>query len=133
MVDDKVAVVAGVGPGIGARFVETFAQGGYRAALARNPSFLDQSSTTPLSSTSTARASDSKINAKPESSPPRSRTPSPKQVALTDWRGGQPSSRSTPPLQRKWVSFTSADLAGSWVRIKPALTSSLEGSQPRLH
>jgi NAD(P)-dependent dehydrogenase (short-subunit alcohol dehydrogenase family) len=71
MVDDKVAVVAGVGPGIGARFVETFAQGGYRVALARNPSSLDQSSTTPLSSTSTARTSDSKINAKPGSSPPR--------------------------------------------------------------
>ena len=43
MVDDKVAVVAGVGPGIGARFVETFAQGGYRVvALARNASSLEQ-------------------------------------------------------------------------------------------
>jgi NADP-dependent 3-hydroxy acid dehydrogenase YdfG len=43
MADDKVAVVAGVGPGIGARFVETFAQGGYRVvALARNASSLEQ-------------------------------------------------------------------------------------------
>src|SRR5258708_10141044 len=40
---DKVAVVAGVGPGIGARFVETFAQEGYRVvALARNAASLDQ-------------------------------------------------------------------------------------------
>src|SRR5258708_22201695 len=40
---DKVAVVAGVGPGIGARFVETFAQEGYRvAALARNAASLEQ-------------------------------------------------------------------------------------------
>lgn len=37
------AVVAGVGPGIGARFVETFAQEGYRVvALARNPQSLEQ-------------------------------------------------------------------------------------------
>ncbi len=43
MADDKVAVVAGVGPGIGARFVETFAQEGYRVvALARNASSLEQ-------------------------------------------------------------------------------------------
>ncbi|MBM4259432.1 MAG: SDR family NAD(P)-dependent oxidoreductase [Deltaproteobacteria bacterium] len=38
-----VAVIAGVGPGIGARFVETFAQEGYRVVgLARNASSLDQ-------------------------------------------------------------------------------------------
>ncbi|MGE0820644.1 MAG: SDR family NAD(P)-dependent oxidoreductase [Candidatus Binatia bacterium] len=38
-----VAVVAGVGPGIGARFVETFAQEGYRVvALARNADSLQQ-------------------------------------------------------------------------------------------
>lgn len=38
---DRVAVVAGVGPGIGARFVETFAQEGYRVvALARNADSL---------------------------------------------------------------------------------------------
>ncbi len=37
MAHDRVAVVAGVGPGIGARFVETFAQEGYRVvALARS-------------------------------------------------------------------------------------------------
>lgn len=43
MTDDKVAVVAGVGPGIGARFVETFAQEGYRVvALARNADSLKQ-------------------------------------------------------------------------------------------
>ena len=37
MAADKVAVVAGVGPGIGARFVEIFAREGYRVvALARN-------------------------------------------------------------------------------------------------
>ncbi|HXG19523.1 MAG TPA: SDR family NAD(P)-dependent oxidoreductase, partial [Methylomirabilota bacterium] len=37
MPHDRVAVVAGVGPGIGARFVETFAQEGYRVvALARS-------------------------------------------------------------------------------------------------
>ena len=37
MADYKVAVVAGVGSGIGARFVETFAQADYRVvALARN-------------------------------------------------------------------------------------------------
>ena len=43
MVNDKVAVVAGVGPGIGARFVETFAQEGYRVvALARNANTLEQ-------------------------------------------------------------------------------------------
>jgi NAD(P)-dependent dehydrogenase (short-subunit alcohol dehydrogenase family) len=37
MPQDRVAVVAGVGPGIGARFVETFAQEGYRVvALARS-------------------------------------------------------------------------------------------------
>ena len=41
--EDKVAVVAGVGPGIGARFVETFAREGYRvAALARNAGSLEQ-------------------------------------------------------------------------------------------
>jgi NAD(P)-dependent dehydrogenase (short-subunit alcohol dehydrogenase family) len=38
---DRVAVVAGVGPGIGARFVEIFAQEGYRVvALARNADSL---------------------------------------------------------------------------------------------
>ena len=43
MAKDKVAVVAGVGPGIGARFVESFANDGYRvAALARNSSSLEQ-------------------------------------------------------------------------------------------
>jgi NAD(P)-dependent dehydrogenase (short-subunit alcohol dehydrogenase family) len=43
MATDKVAVVAGVGPGIGARFVETFAQEGYRVvALARNADSLEQ-------------------------------------------------------------------------------------------
>jgi NAD(P)-dependent dehydrogenase (short-subunit alcohol dehydrogenase family) len=43
MTHDKVAVVAGVGPGIGARFVETFAQEGYRVvALARNADSLEQ-------------------------------------------------------------------------------------------
>jgi len=43
MANDKVAVVAGVGPGIGARFVETFAQEGYRVvALARNATSLEQ-------------------------------------------------------------------------------------------
>jgi NAD(P)-dependent dehydrogenase (short-subunit alcohol dehydrogenase family) len=43
MLNDKVAVVAGVGPGIGARFVETFAEEGYRvAALARSASSLEQ-------------------------------------------------------------------------------------------
>jgi len=43
MADDKVAVVAGVGPGIGARFVETYAQAGYRiVALARNADSLEQ-------------------------------------------------------------------------------------------
>jgi NAD(P)-dependent dehydrogenase (short-subunit alcohol dehydrogenase family) len=43
MADDKVAVVAGVGSGIGARFVETFAQEGYRVvALARNADSLEQ-------------------------------------------------------------------------------------------
>jgi NAD(P)-dependent dehydrogenase (short-subunit alcohol dehydrogenase family) len=43
MADDRVAVVAGVGPGIGARFVETFVQAGYRVvALARNPDSLEQ-------------------------------------------------------------------------------------------
>ena len=43
MADSKVAVVAGVGPGIGARFVETFAQAGYRVvALARNADSLEQ-------------------------------------------------------------------------------------------
>jgi NAD(P)-dependent dehydrogenase (short-subunit alcohol dehydrogenase family) len=41
-VKDKIAVVAGVGPGIGARFVGTFAQEGYRVvALARNADSLD--------------------------------------------------------------------------------------------
>ncbi len=40
---DPVAVVAGVGQGIGARFVETFAQQGYRVvALARNQQSLDR-------------------------------------------------------------------------------------------
>src|SRR3984893_18542260 len=43
MADYKVAVVAGVGSGIGARFVETFAQAGYRiVALARNADSLEQ-------------------------------------------------------------------------------------------
>lgn len=43
MAHDRVAVVAGVGPGIGARFVETFAQEGYRVvALARNANSLEQ-------------------------------------------------------------------------------------------
>jgi NAD(P)-dependent dehydrogenase (short-subunit alcohol dehydrogenase family) len=43
MADNKVAVVAGVGPGIGARFVETFAQAGYSVvALARNADSLEQ-------------------------------------------------------------------------------------------
>jgi NAD(P)-dependent dehydrogenase (short-subunit alcohol dehydrogenase family) len=43
MPNDKVAVVAGVGPGIGARFVETFAREGYRVvALARNSDSLGQ-------------------------------------------------------------------------------------------
>jgi NAD(P)-dependent dehydrogenase (short-subunit alcohol dehydrogenase family) len=43
MADYKVAVVAGVGPGIGARFVETFAQEGYRVvALARNDDSLEK-------------------------------------------------------------------------------------------
>lgn len=40
---ERIAVVAGVGAGIGARFVETFAQEGYRvAALARNQESLDR-------------------------------------------------------------------------------------------
>ncbi len=40
---DPIAVVAGVGPGIGARFVETFAQEGYRVvALARRQDSLAQ-------------------------------------------------------------------------------------------
>ena len=40
--NDPVAVVAGVGQGIGARFVETFAQQGYRVVgLARNQQSLD--------------------------------------------------------------------------------------------
>ena len=43
MADYKVAVVAGVGSGIGARFVETFAQADYRVvALARNAESLEQ-------------------------------------------------------------------------------------------
>jgi NAD(P)-dependent dehydrogenase (short-subunit alcohol dehydrogenase family) len=43
MANDKVAVVAGVGPGIGARFVEIFAQEGYRVVgLARNADSLEQ-------------------------------------------------------------------------------------------
>jgi NAD(P)-dependent dehydrogenase (short-subunit alcohol dehydrogenase family) len=43
MKHDKVAVIAGVGPGIGARFVETFAQEKYRVvALARNADSLEQ-------------------------------------------------------------------------------------------
>src|SRR5260370_11530084 len=43
MANDKVAIIAGVGPGIGARFVETFAQQGYRVvALARNDDSLEQ-------------------------------------------------------------------------------------------
>jgi NAD(P)-dependent dehydrogenase (short-subunit alcohol dehydrogenase family) len=43
MANDKIAVVAGVGPGIGARFVETFAREGYRVvALARNANSLEQ-------------------------------------------------------------------------------------------
>jgi NAD(P)-dependent dehydrogenase (short-subunit alcohol dehydrogenase family) len=41
MVKDEVAIVAGVGPGIGARFVENFAKEGYRVvALARNADSL---------------------------------------------------------------------------------------------
>ena len=40
---ERIAVVAGVGAGIGARFVETFAQEGYRVAdLARNQQSLDR-------------------------------------------------------------------------------------------
>ena len=43
MANEKVAVVAGVGPGIGARFVETFAREGYRVvALARNADSLER-------------------------------------------------------------------------------------------
>src|ERR1700692_2631794 len=43
MANDKVAVVAGVGPGIGARFVETFTQDGERVvALGRNANSLEQ-------------------------------------------------------------------------------------------
>ncbi len=43
MANDKVAVVAGVGPGLGARFVETFAQDGYSVvALARNAGSLEK-------------------------------------------------------------------------------------------
>ena len=43
MASDRVAVVAGVGPGIGVRFVETFTQEGYRVvALARNANSLEQ-------------------------------------------------------------------------------------------
>src|ERR1700730_6509582 len=43
MANDRVAVVAGVGRGIGARFVETFALDGYRvAALARNANSLEE-------------------------------------------------------------------------------------------
>src|SRR5215470_843358 len=43
MAQDRVAVIAGVGPGIGARFVEIFAQEGYRVvALARNAENLAQ-------------------------------------------------------------------------------------------
>ena len=43
MAHDRVAVIAGVGPGIGARFVEIFAQEGYRVvALARNAENLAQ-------------------------------------------------------------------------------------------
>ena len=43
MANEKVAVVAGVGPGIGARFVETLSQEGYRVvALARQATSLDQ-------------------------------------------------------------------------------------------
>jgi NAD(P)-dependent dehydrogenase (short-subunit alcohol dehydrogenase family) len=43
MADEKVAVMAGVGSGIGARFVETFAQEGYRVvALARNADSLEK-------------------------------------------------------------------------------------------
>jgi NAD(P)-dependent dehydrogenase (short-subunit alcohol dehydrogenase family) len=43
MANDKVAVVAGVGLGIGARFVEIFAQEGYRVVgLARNADSLEQ-------------------------------------------------------------------------------------------
>jgi NAD(P)-dependent dehydrogenase (short-subunit alcohol dehydrogenase family) len=42
VVNDKVAVIAGVGPGIGARFVETFANEGYRViALARKVDSLE--------------------------------------------------------------------------------------------
>lgn len=42
MSEQKIVVVAGVGPGIGAQFVETFAREGYRvAALARNAASLE--------------------------------------------------------------------------------------------
>ena len=43
MAHDRVAVVAGVGPGLGARLVETLAREGYRVvALARNANSLEQ-------------------------------------------------------------------------------------------
>lgn len=43
MPQERVAVVAGVGPGIGVRFVEVFAREGYRVvALARNANSLEQ-------------------------------------------------------------------------------------------
>jgi NAD(P)-dependent dehydrogenase (short-subunit alcohol dehydrogenase family) len=43
MANDKVAVVAGVGPGLGGRFVETFARDGYNVvALARNAGSLER-------------------------------------------------------------------------------------------
>src|SRR5260370_12669827 len=43
MANDKVAIIAGVGPGIGSPFGETFAQQGYRVvALARNADSLEQ-------------------------------------------------------------------------------------------
>jgi NADP-dependent 3-hydroxy acid dehydrogenase YdfG len=55
MANEKVAVVAGVGPGIGARFVETLSQEGYRVvALARKATFLTSLRKT-FSRTSTAK------------------------------------------------------------------------------
>jgi NAD(P)-dependent dehydrogenase (short-subunit alcohol dehydrogenase family) len=43
MANEKVAVVAGVGPGIGARFVDTFAREGYRVvAMARSADSLER-------------------------------------------------------------------------------------------
>ena len=65
------------------------------------------SSTTRPSSTSTARASGLRINAKPEYSALRPRAPSTKthRRALTDWRGGRPSSRFTPLTTHRMGQF----------------------------